>query len=325
MSTLTSAEIESLEAPISEDEDLLAIKSLKPGKSPGPDGFTAHHYRAFTDILKTPFLHALNHLKTPQPIPEAFTMTHIALISKPAKYPTDCASYRPILLLNWDLKILASRLVTFLPKLIGLAKVGFMPGWEARDNVIKALNLIHCAHTREIKGLLLSTSAEKAFDCVGWDYLFTTCKLIGLESHMMSWIAALYHKPQAQPKINGILSKAVHVNNCVRQGCPLSPLLLILSLEPFIRLTNANPDIRGVQLGPNTYKIAAYADDLLFFLPQPHISIPSLTKAFQLFGYISNMKINYIKSEALNLTLSPNSLSMARAKGGNFINYLPRN
>lgn len=64
MPTLTSAEIESLDAPISEDELLLAIKSLKPSKSPGPYGFTAHYYKAFNDILKMPFLCALNHLKT---------------------------------------------------------------------------------------------------------------------------------------------------------------------------------------------------------------------------------------------------------------------
>lgn len=57
--------------------------------------------------------------------------------------------------------------------------------------------------------------------------------------------------------------------------------------------------------------MAAYADDLLFFLAQSHVSILYLTKAFKLFGYISNMKINYTKSEALNLTLPSDPLAMA--------------
>lgn len=193
-------------------------------------------------------------------------------------------------------------LTSLLPKLIGPEQVGFMLGREARDSVIKALNLIHCAHAQIIEGLLLSTDTEKAFDRVAGDYLFATCRHIGLGSHMMAWIAALYHKAQARLKIKGTPSEAVDINNGTRQGCPLSPLLFILSLEPFIRLINANTDIRGFQIRDCTYKVAAYADDLLFFLSQPHVSIPNLLNAFKLFGYISNMKINYTKSEAFNST-----------------------
>lgn len=111
MPTLTTAEIESLEVPITEEELMLAIKSLKPGKSAGPDGFMVHYYKLFADTLKAPFLRALNHLKTPpQPISEAFTMAHIALIPKPAKDHTGCYSYRPISLLNIDIKILVENL-----------------------------------------------------------------------------------------------------------------------------------------------------------------------------------------------------------------------
>lgn len=153
----------------------------------------------------------------------------------------------------------------------------------------------------------------KAFDRVGWDYLLETCKHIGLKTHMLSRIWALYQKPQARLKVNSTLSDTVHIRNGTRQGCPLSPLLFILTLEPFIWTINNNPNIGGFNINSKIYKIAAYADDFLFFLTNPHISIPNLGKDFQYYGYVSNMKINYKKSEALNFTFLPNSLVLTRS------------
>lgn len=51
-------------------------------------------------------------------------------------------------------------------------------------------------------------------------------------------------------------------------------------------MTNTNPDIRGFQIGHNTYKIAAYADDLLFFLGKEE-SAPGVwfQKISSLFSY----------------------------------------
>lgn len=153
-----------------------------------------------------------------------------------------------------------------------------MPGRETRDNVIKALNLIHATRTQTIEGLLLSTDAEKAFDRVAWDFMLETCRYIGLGTHMMTWISSLYRNPTAQLKINGSLSQTVKINNGTRQGCPLSPLLFILTLKPFIRRIIANNSIQGFKVKGKEFKVAAYADDLLFFITKPHTSLPSLNE-----------------------------------------------
>lgn len=71
--------------------------------------------------------------------------------------------------------------------------------------------------------------------------------------------------------------------------------------------------VKGLSLGSTYHKIAAYADDLLFVLTQPHISIPNLLKDFELFGYISNFKISYEKSEALNISLNSRQLQDAKS------------
>lgn len=146
-----------------------AIKSLKPGKSPGFDGLTAHYYKTFNNLLSLLQL-TLNSLMDPRQVPNSFLMAHVTVLPKPGKDPTDCSSYRPICLLNLDLKLLAKiiakHLRTILPQLIGPEQVGFMAGREARDNVTKALNLIHRCRQDGFEGFLLSTDMEKTFDGV---------------------------------------------------------------------------------------------------------------------------------------------------------------
>ena len=51
-------EVESLNRPITADEDEAVIKKLPTHKSPGPHGFTGEFYKACKDEL-TPFLHRL--------------------------------------------------------------------------------------------------------------------------------------------------------------------------------------------------------------------------------------------------------------------------
>lgn len=93
------------------------------------------------------------------------------------------------------------------------------------------------------------------------------------------------------------------IRNGTRQGCPLSPLLL----EPLLQAIRSDPSIHGIQVGDQHHKVAAYADDLLFFVRQPLISLSSLTFLLRIYSSISNYKINMAKSEILGITV-PQSL-----------------
>lgn len=144
-------------------------------------------------------------------------------------------------------------------------QAGFMPGREAKNNVIKALNSIH--HTQKFEGL--STDVEKAFDRVVWDFMMATCKNIDFAQKILGWVVTLYRGSLANIRIKGSLSDTVHIQNGMKHGCPLSPLLFILTLEPFLRSVNADSSIQGLKVGNKTYKTAAYADNMLFFFNLP--------------------------------------------------------
>lgn len=96
--------------------------------------------------------------------------------------------------------------------------------------------------------------------------MMATCSHIGLGGDMLNWIKALHQNPQAKIKINNIFSDPIKIHNGTRQGCPLSPLLFILLLEPLIRTINLTPEINGFTIHKREYKIAAFADNLPFFI-----------------------------------------------------------
>lgn len=86
------ADSRTLERPIQEEELLQAIKNLKPGKSPGPDGFSSQYYKTFSDLLKTPLLQALNSLTETDITYMKCLQAHIMFIPKLNKDPTECAT-----------------------------------------------------------------------------------------------------------------------------------------------------------------------------------------------------------------------------------------
>lgn len=137
----------SLDSPLTEKEFKLALGDMKPGKSPGPDGFTIQYFRSFIEILYSHFLAAFESSGDNLSSFSSLLKAHIVVLPKPGKDPSLVINYRPISLLNTNVKlytkILANRLLPYLPTAISLDQVGFVPSREARDNIIKTLNLHH--------------------------------------------------------------------------------------------------------------------------------------------------------------------------------------
>lgn len=232
-------------------------------------------------------------------------MAHIAVILKEGKDSSQCFSYRPIALLNADLKIfskiLATRLDEHIPSLIHQDQVGFTAGREGRENTQRVINAIYITQSQQKPLTLFSADAEKAFDRVDWIFLRATLQHIGLGDGMLRWFSNLYSVPSARVRVNDRLSDSFCIRNGMRQGCPLSPIIFILTLEPFLRKIRANSNIRGINTEREEHKLAAYADNLIFFITSPIISLPSLLMEIRQYGRIANYKVNYTKSEAMGM------------------------
>lgn len=190
--------------------------------------------------------------------------------------------------------------------------MGFVPTHDAKDNTTKVLHLLHVGNKSQIQYVFINTDAEKAFDRVHWNFMLSVLRYGGFGNKMLQWIASIYSCPMAQVQANGVLSEAFQISNGTCQGCPLSPLLFALSLEPFLCTIRSNQDITGVKVGEAQYKISVHADNMMFSLTNPLITIPNLMKEFEKYSSLSNLHINFTKSEAMGVNCPQTSIKQLK-------------
>lgn len=125
---------------------------------------------------------------------------------------------------------------------------------------------------------------------MNWGFMIEVLRGVGLGDRMMGWVMALYMDRRARVKVNGTLSGYFNIRNGTSQGCPLSPLIFAMILEPFLCKIRRNREILGTCIGSVEHKVSAYADDLLFYLSAPQTTLPALMSEVDRFGSLSNFK-----------------------------------
>uniref|UniRef100_A0A671UDU8 Reverse transcriptase domain-containing protein n=1 Tax=Sparus aurata TaxID=8175 RepID=A0A671UDU8_SPAAU len=278
---------------------------MKGGKSAGPDGRPIDIYKLFKNKLISPLKDMYEESFQKGSLPPSLSNALITLILKPDKPAFKCESYRPISLLNSDTKIIAKvlalRLERCLPSLINIDQNGFIKNRQAYYNIRRILNIIY--ENKEAQdSCILSLDAEKAFDRVEWPYLFEVLSRFGFGVYFRQWIKLLYSGPSAEIMTNNIISKPFKLHRGTREGCPLSPLLFVLALEPFAISIRNHPIIKGIQVADVEHCIALFADDTLLFLTNLEQSFSALADVINRFGKFSGYRVNKTKSSVLFLS-----------------------
>ncbi|KAA8577775.1 hypothetical protein FQN60_005362, partial [Etheostoma spectabile] len=127
-----------LDEPLSLGEITSCISQMQSNKTPGPDGYPVEFFKKFSAQLAPILLEVYNDSLERGVLPPTLNQALISLIVKKDKDPNLCGSYRPISLLNNDVKLLAKvlarRLETCLPSIISEDQTGFILGRQLSSN-----------------------------------------------------------------------------------------------------------------------------------------------------------------------------------------------
>ena len=300
---LSEEQKNSCEGNLSYEECGKALLSMKNGKSPGSDGFTVDFYKFFWKNIG-PFVYRslyygyeIGHFSQFQ------CQGVITCIPKEGKDRRYLNNWRPISLLNTDIKIasaaIANRLKEVLFLIISDSQKGFVKNRFIGENTRLLFDLMHYLEQNNIQGLLLLVDFEKAFDSIEWDFLKKALQSFNFGPSICKWFKTFYTDSNSCVINNGHMSSFFNLERGCRQGDPLSPYLFIIGVELLSLYIKANPDVSGVKVNGIEPLISQYADDTFLMLDGTEKSLKETLSCFEKFYEVSGLKLNTSKTKVV--------------------------
>ena len=202
---ITKEHRQTLDAPLQDNEIEKAVFQLHRNKSPGIDGLPAEFYQEHWFLIKDLYLAFIRAIST-RLIPKSKNTSIIKLIYKNKGEIFLLANYRPISLINVDIKILcktlANRLIPILPDVIHTSQTAVY-GRRIDHTIHLIRDLIDLANKDDDTAAFIFIDQEKAFDRVNHNFLFKVMKSFAIGDNFINWIRILYSNASATVNVNG--------------------------------------------------------------------------------------------------------------------------
>jgi hypothetical protein len=206
---LNDDQIHDLNSPISPKQIEAVINNLpqkkKKKKGQEPDGFSAEFNQTLKEDLIPTLLKLFHKIGTEDTLPNSFYEATITLIHKPHRDPTKKENFKPISLMNIDVKILnkilANRIQEHFKTIIHHDQISFIPGIQSWFDIWKSINIIHYINKFKDKNhMIILLDAEKAFEKIQHHFMIKVMERSGIQGPYLNKIKAIYSKPVANIK-----------------------------------------------------------------------------------------------------------------------------
>ena len=306
MPKLTNFQRQTLDKVLDMEEIEIAMKQMKSNKSPGTDGLPREFYKTFWPKISNLLYKVYQEAVEVEKLHISARRGVISLLEKTGRDPLLLKNWRPISLLNVDYKILAkamaNRLRTVLPDIIHLDQTGFMKNRYIGENILDLLSTMEFAENNDIQALIIGFDFEKAFDHLEWNVLQGVLRFLNFGPYFCHILKILNVDIQSTVTNNGFTSEWFNLTRATRQGGPLSLFLFNVMVEILGTKIRKNRKIEPINsLGGNKKLHCQYADDIWVSIKYGQTSYDELLNTFQDFTHFSGLKINYDKTQVLQI------------------------
>lgn len=306
-----------LECPFTVEEVEKIVKAMPLDKAPGLDGFTGRFFASCWHIIKIDFMKALEvfYRGDMQGLP-AINKAIVSLLPK-VDGAVDLKDFRHVSLVHGAIKIfdkiLATRLSTELPKLVGIHQSAFIKGRSLHDNFMLVQCTTRRLHALKEPMILLKLDLMKAFDSVQWPFLLEVLSRMVFGPKWRSWICGLLANSSTRILVNGVPGRTI-LNCCgLRQGDPLSPMLFILIMEPLQKLFQLATEhglLSPLARSGLKQRVSTFADDMMIFLKPREVEMRACAAIMRDYGEASGLLVNLVKSRAMPIRCLEETMEM---------------
>lgn len=218
-----------------------ALSHAKNNKAPGADFITNELLKNGGDSLNNSILCMFKRLLFLERVPKEWNHSIIVPIFKKGDRK-ELDNYRGISLSSCVSKvfnrIVAQNVSKFLEDNNVLSEIqgGFRPSFSTTDHVFILKSIAACRLAEGKKTYMAFLDFRKAFDTVWRDGLMLAIWNTGIRGKIWKIIDSLYDNVKAQVRFGNLITNDFNVEEGVKQGCALSPVLFCIFINEFAKL-----------------------------------------------------------------------------------------
>jgi Reverse transcriptase (RNA-dependent DNA polymerase)/Endonuclease/Exonuclease/phosphatase family len=233
------ATLEPLDPP-EQDAFLASLRGLDTASAPGPDGVPYIFYvctwgrtgkvlyRILVELMK----------RGPRSLPDDFNASLGYFIPKVpnASHPSDT---RPIAVANTSYRLImrfvAKMVRPLLPDVAHPAQAGLVPGRSINDAIDAVTGQWYQRVVNAEDSYLLQLDFSKAFDRLARPAMATLLRALGLPEWLLNVVSNSWSNTYVTTTVRGAKPLTIPVAGGVKQGCPMSPLIYILTIDHLLQ------------------------------------------------------------------------------------------
>ena len=136
--------------------------------------------------------------------------------------------------------------------LVDPSQKGFLEGRSGSEHTTDINTFFYEGVEKKIDRLLFLLDTAKAFDSIDHDWIHVVLARLKFPPWLCFFVRGALHDVKVSPFFGKGSTHLINILRGAKQGCPLSPLLFILSYDPLLHALSSIPNI----------SLFGFADDL---------------------------------------------------------------